>query len=70
MGVRYGKIIFPYNTIPCLFDIKILKLFRIENSRTIEIMDREILIKVLFDSIEIGRKRAFCQSLKMDKKAL
>ena len=64
------ELFFQYNTIPYLFDTKISKLFRLENNRIIEIMDKEILRKVRFDSIEIGRKCAFCQSLKKDENAL
>ena len=64
------ELFFQYNTIPYLFDTKISMLFRIENNRIIEIVDREILRKVRYDSIEIGRKCAFCQSLKMNENAL
>jgi hypothetical protein len=69
-SIDMTELFFQYNTIPYLFDNKTLKLFRLENNRMIEIMDREILRKVRLDSIEICRKSAFCQSLKMDKKGL
>lgn len=63
-----AELFFQYNIIPYLFDTKILKLFRLENNRKIEIMDRETLRNVRFDSIEICRKHAFRQSQKVDTK--
>jgi hypothetical protein len=53
-----AKLFFEYKTIPYLFDTKLLKLFRLENKRQVEIVDSEILRNIRFGSIEIDRKQA------------
>jgi hypothetical protein len=57
-GGVMAKLFFEYKTIPYLFDTKLLKLFRLENKRQVEIVDSEILRNIRFGSIEIDRKQA------------
>ena len=53
-----AELFFQYEKVPYLFDTKLLKLFRIENKRLIEIKNPETLQKIRFNSIEIDRKKA------------
>ena len=54
-----SELFFQYRTIPYLFDTKLLKVFRLENKRQVEIVDLEILRNIRFNSIEIDREQAF-----------
>ncbi len=54
-----AELFFESKTIPYLFDTKLLKLFRLENKRQIEISDSDIYRNVRFDSTEIDREKAF-----------
>ena len=54
-----AELFFQCKTIPYLFDTKLLKLFRLENKRQVEIVDLEILRNIRFNSIEIDRELAF-----------
>ena len=54
-----AKLFFEYKTIPYLFDTRLLKLFRLENKRQVEIVDSKVLRNIRFDSIEIDREQAF-----------
>lgn len=54
-----AELFFQCKTIPYLFDTKLLKLFRLENKRQVEIVDLEILRNIRFNSIEIDREQAF-----------
>jgi hypothetical protein len=53
-----AELYFQYEKVPYLFDTRLLKLFRIENEKLIEIKNQETLQKVRFNSIEIDRKKA------------
>ena len=54
-----AELFFQYKTIPYLFDTKLLKLFRLEKERKVEIADSKILRNIRFNSIEIDRELAF-----------
>ena len=54
-----AELFFQYKTIPYLFDTRLLKLFRLENKRQVEIVDSGILQNIRFNSIEIDREQAF-----------
>jgi hypothetical protein len=54
-----AELFFQCKTIPYLFDTNLLKLFRLENKRQVEIVDSEILRNIRFNSIEIDREQAF-----------
>ena len=53
------QLFFQYKTSPYLFDTKLLKLFRLENKRLIEITKPELLKHIRFDSVEIDREQAY-----------
>jgi len=57
-----ADLFFQYRTIPYLFDTKLLKLFRLEKERKVEIVESEILRNVRFNSIEIDREQALILS--------
>jgi hypothetical protein len=69
-GIDMAELFFQFKTVPYLFDTEILKLFRLENNRIIEIIDREIFRNIRFNSIEIDRNHAFRRSLKVDTTTL
>jgi hypothetical protein len=58
---------FNYKTIPYMFDTKQLKLFRLRDSRRIEIRNPETFRIVRMDSIEINREHAVRLALEYDK---
>jgi hypothetical protein len=53
-----AELFFQYKRIPYLFETKLLKLFRLENKRQVEIVDSGILRNIRFYSIEIDREQA------------
>lgn len=54
-----AELFFQYKRIPYLFETKLLKIFRLENKRQVEIVDSGILRNIRFNSIEIDREQAF-----------
>jgi hypothetical protein len=54
-----AEVFFEFLMTPYLYDTKQSKLFQIEHNRLIEIGDPKILKSVRFNSVEIGRERAF-----------
>ena len=61
------ELFFKYKTIPYLFDTERFILFRLNQSRRIEINNPETLRKVRLESIEIKRENAFKLALKCEK---
>ena len=53
-----AKLFFEYKTTPYLFDTKLLKLFRLEKQRQVEIVDSDILRNIRLHSFEIDREQA------------
>ena len=62
-----AELFFEYELIPYLLDTRLLKLFRIENKKLIEINQPEILHEIRFNSIEITRNHALCLEKRMNK---
>jgi len=54
-----AELFFQHEKIPYLFDTRLLKLFRIKNKETTEIVNRKIVRKIRFNSLEIDRQKAF-----------
>lgn len=54
-----AELYFQYKTTPYKFDTRLLKLFRLENSRFVEILNLETMQNVRLHSIEINREQAF-----------
>jgi hypothetical protein len=53
-----AELYFQHKTTPYIFDTRLLKLFRLENSRFVEILNPETKQKVRLHSIEINREQA------------
>ncbi len=54
-----AELYFEHDTIPYIFDTNLLKLYRLEGSRSIEINNPEIRRNVRLYSAEISREQAF-----------
>ena len=53
-----AELYFKYETIPYIFDTDLLKLYRLECNRSVEINNPEIARNVRFYSAEISREKA------------
>jgi hypothetical protein len=54
-----AQLYFKHETIPYIFDTNLLKLYRLESSRSVEIRNPETLRNVRLNSAEISREQAF-----------
>ena len=54
-----AELFFQHDEIKYLFDTNLLKLYRLEDSQSIEIDNSEIKRKVRLNSTEISREKAF-----------
>ena len=61
-----AELFFQHKKIAYVYDTKLLKLFRIENQQTTEILDQETLRRIRFDSVEISRNRAINLSKRLE----
>lgn len=62
-----GEYFFQYKTNTFLFNTKLLKLFKIEGKRLIEMLNPEVLRQVRFNSIEVDRERAYSLVKRIEK---
>ena len=62
-----AELFLKYKMIVYLFDTRSSKLFRLTDSKRIEIKNPEILRKVRLQSIEISRERAFRLAIECEK---
>jgi hypothetical protein len=54
-----AELFFQHEAVPYIFDTKLLKLFRLEGSYSVEIDNPDIIRNVRLYSVEISREQAF-----------
>ena len=54
-----AELFFQHETIPYIFDTKLLKLYRLEGNQSVEINNPDIMRNVRLYSVEISREKAF-----------